>query len=52
MQMKEKSMSAYGGDLSDYKKKMYIWEKKVIDPLDRSICKQKIKKRNLLALKF
>lgn len=26
-------------------KKTYLWEKKVIDPLDKSICKQEIKKK-------
>lgn len=29
-----------------------LWKKKVTDPLDKSICKQKMKKKNPLTLKF
>lgn len=33
-------------------KTLYFGEKKVMHPLDKSICKQKAKKKNLLNLKF
>lgn len=34
------------------RKRSLLWEKKVIDPLEKIICKQKIRKKNLHALKF